>query len=79
MVDLGQETPHLYLLTQDLKACLLEAEEEVDAVGCADPDDLTLPLLPDFGFFLGTSSSAVMGSQYKTLSFRTASLSKTCW
>ena len=58
---------------------LLEVEEEVDAVGCADPDDLTLPLLPDFDFFLGTSSSAVMGSQYKTLSFRTASLSKTCW
>ena len=58
---------------------LLEVEEEVDAVGCADPDDLTLPLLPDFGFFLGTSSSAVTGSQYKTLSFRTASLSKTCW
>ena len=51
MVELGQETPLPYLLIQDLKAFLLDIEEEVDGVACADPDDLTLPLLPDFGFF----------------------------
>ena len=58
---------------------LLDVEEEVDGVACADPDDLTLPLLPDFAFFLGTSNSAEIGSQYKAFSFRTDNLSKTCW
>ena len=58
---------------------LLDVEEEVDGVACADPDDLTLPLLPDFGFFLGTSNSAEIGSQYRALSFRAANLAKTCW
>ena len=58
---------------------LLDVEEEVDGVACADPDDLTLPLLPDFAFFFGTSNSAEIGSQYKAFSFRTDNLSKTCW
>ena len=40
---------------------MLDVEEEVDGVACADPDDLTLPLLPDFGFFLGTSNSTEIG------------------
>ena len=79
MVELGQETPLPYMLIQDLKAFLLDIEEEVDGVACAIPDDLTLPLLPDFGFFLGTSNSAEIGSQYRALSFRAANLAKTCW
>ena len=37
---------------------------------CADPDHLTLPLLPDFGFFLGTSNSAEIGSPYRGIVFQ---------
>ena len=58
---------------------LLGVEEEVDGFACDDPEDLTLPLLPALGFFFDTSNSAVIGSQYKTLSFRRVNLSKTCW
>ena len=58
---------------------LLEVEEEVDGAAWDDPEDFTLAPFPDFDFFLGTSNSADIGSQYRALSLRAASLSRTCW